>query len=141
MLKLIKNENHLESKQLKLAIVQSIASGECTMPEDVVAKFDVAYDQVINLFSDPHFINQIANYTKAKLQIHFHSKTVTKIQELAEDNDPKIALQAIKLEAQITNNLKSVGTDVNINLSLENLVRETEKQVNPVFDVSSRRVG
>lgn len=131
---LVKNQNNteLEQKQLKQEIVESIIKCECTTPEEISSKFGISYEQTIMLFSDPNFTNLISNYSKAKLNLHFHAKTVNKIGELAEHEDPKIALQAIKLEAQLTQNLKGVQgqQDININFNLEQLVKESEKQVN-----------
>lgn len=135
-------QTDLEQTKLKQEIVESIVKGECTLPEDITNKFGISYEQTIHLFSDPNFTNLISKYSQAKLNLHFHSKTVNKISELSESEDAKIALQAIKLEAQLTQNLKGVGntTDVNINFNLESLVKESEKSVN-FINVESKKVG
>ncbi len=141
-LKLVQSkQSDLEQNNLKMEIVKSISLGECTIPEDIVNKFDIPYEQVITLFSDPNFTNLIANYTKAKLSMNFHTKAVPRLMNIVDSNDNKESITAIKLLAQLTQNLKGVqSTDVNINLNLESLVKETEKQVN-FINVESRKVS
>ena len=138
-LKLLKNEKKQEqliaNEQLKSAVVKSIALGECSVPEDLVREFGLTYEQSISLLSDPNFLSTLSMYTKARLSLSFHSLAVGKLQEIIQDDDPKIAIQAIKLSAQLTNNLKGNNTDVNINLNLENLVKETEKNITPFVDI------
>lgn len=137
-LKLLKSADSKESnlllmknEQLKAEIVKSIALGECSIPEELVEKFGITYENSIALLSDPQFLSTIVSFTKAKLNLTFHTEGVKKLQEIVKDNDPKIAIQGIKLAAQLTNNLKSVGTDVNINLNLEDLVKSSEKNITP----------
>ena len=135
------NKEILESKQLELEIVKSISLGECTIPEDIVTKFNIPYEQVITLFSNPNFTNLIANYTKAKLSMNFHTKAVPRLMNIVDSEDNKESITAIKLLAQLTQNLKGVqSTDVNINLNLESLVKESEKSIN-FINVESRKVS
>jgi len=142
MLQLVRQEkNELEQSKLKQEIVESVSLGLCTTPEDISNKFSIPYEQVIQLFSDPNFTNLIANYTKAKLNINFHTKGINRLMTIVDSEDNKESITAIKLLAQLTQNLKGVqSTDVNINLNLESLVKETEKQVN-FISVESRKVG
>lgn len=135
--KLIKNENvsPLKNNSLQKQMVESIASGKCTVPEDLVNLFNITYEQSIELLNDPHFLALIGKHTKAKLNLSFHTVAIPKLDEIVRKGDYKEAMQAIKLEAQLTNNLKNVGTDVNINLNLESLVKESEKNVTPFIDL------
>lgn len=139
ILKLVKEEDKLQNI-LKQEIVQSIISGECTMPEDIVTKYNLPFDQVINLFSDPNFTSLITKYSQAKLKMSFYGKDLIRLDKIVESEDNKESLQAIKLKAQLTNAVKNTGSDVNINLNLENLVKQEEKRINPVFDVESRKI-
>lgn len=140
---LVKTDNNLviDQKELEKSIIESVSKGECTTPEDISNKFGITHNQVINLFSNPNFTDMIAKTVKAKLKLNFYTKGVNKIQQLVESDDPKIALQAIKLEAQLTQDLKGVNvTDVNINVSLEGLVKEAEKDVT-FWDTEYKRVN
>ncbi len=140
ILKLVKNEDKLEQVKLKQDIVQSIISGECTVPEDICNKFSIPYDNVINLFSDPNFVSLITKYSQAKLKMSFYGNDLNRLNKIIESEDDKIAIQGIKLKAQLTNAVKGNNTDVNINLNLENLVKQEEKRINPVFDAESKRI-
>ena len=131
LLKLVKEETKLEQQKLKEEIVQSIISGECTIPEDIVNKFGLQYDQVIHLFTDPNFTSLITKYSQAKMKMSFYGKDLIRLDQIVNSEDNKEAIQAIKLKAQLTNAVKSTGSDVNINLNLESLVKQEEKRVNP----------
>lgn len=130
----------LKNDELKKEMAISISQGLCTIPEDLVNLFNISYEQAITLLNDPGFLTLIANTTKAKLNLNFHTKSIPKLLDIVDSGDNKEAMQAIKLVAQLSNNLKSVGTDVNINLNLENLVRESEKNIIPSFDTSFQRM-
>lgn len=146
-LRLIKQEETLiplmKNEDLKKEICLAISSGICTVPEDLVNLFNITYEQSINLLSDPGFLSSIKKYTTAKFQLMFHTSVPKELENIIKNGDNKEKLQAIKMYAQLTDNLKNTGTDVNINLSLENLVKEAEKSVNnPIFnDVEYKKVG
>ena len=125
---------------LKAEIVKSISTGESTVPEDLVNNFNISYDQAISILSDPQFLSNLKNYSRAKMSMHFHSKGIAKLQEAVECEDIKTAIQAIKLQAQLSDNLKSAGTDVNINLNLEQMVKATEKVVSPLANVNAEPI-
>lgn len=126
----------LKDLGLQKQMVESIAQGICTIPEDLVKLFNITYEQSITLLNDPTFLTLVANHTKAKLNLNFHTQSIPRLLGIVEQGDNKEAMQAIKLVAQLSNNLKSAGTDVSINLNLENLVRESEKNITPNFDSS-----
>lgn len=145
-LRLIKQEESLplmKNEDLKKEICLAISSGICTVPEDLVNLFNITYEQSISLLSDPGFLSTIKKYTTAKFQLMFHTSVPKELEKIIKNGDNKEKLQAIKMYAQLTDNLKNTGTDVNINLSLENLVKEAEKTVNnPIFnDVEYKKVG
>lgn len=144
-LKLVKQEEIktpvLKDENLKRDMAISISQGICTIPEDLVNLFNITYEQSITLLNDPTFLTLIANTTKAKLNLNFHTKSIPKLLDIVDSDDNKEAMQAIKLIAQLSNNLKSVGTDVNINLNLEHFVKESEKNITPNFDVPFEKVG
>jgi hypothetical protein len=125
----------LKDDNLKKEMATSISQGLCTIPEDLVNLFNISYEQAITLLNDPGFLTLIANTTKAKLNLNFHTKAIPSLLTIVDTGDNKEKMQAIKLVAQLSNNLKSVGTDVNINLNLENLVRESEKNITPMIDM------
>ena len=135
-LKLIKPEDKkltiFEDEELKKQICISITSGKCTIPEDVVKLFNIPYDQVIHLLSDTQFLTVLNKFTQSKLQLLFHTQVPNKLQEIIQSDDNKDSLQAMKLAAQLSNNLKANTIDINNNLQInvENLVKEAEKQVN-----------
>lgn len=133
-LRLVQQEQTLtplmKNEDLKKEICLAISSGICTVPEDLVNLFNITYEQSITLLSDPSFLSQIKKQTQAKLQLTFHTTIPTKLNDIIKNGDNKESMQAMKLAAQLTDNLKNVGTDVNINLNLESLVKEAEKSVN-----------
>lgn len=144
-LKLIKPETKpltlLQDEELKKEICIAITTGQCTIPEDIVKLFNIKHDQVINLLSDTSFLYQINKYTQAKLQLTFHTQIPNRLEKIINSDDNKESLQAMKLAAQLSNNLKSTVIDItnNNNINLESLVRESEKQVH--IDVEHRKVS
>lgn len=157
-MRLVKNEEQsitILNEQFRKEVCSAIAQGQCTVPEDIVNLFNISYDQAITLLNDPTFLSQIKKQTQAKLQLTFHTTIPNKLNTIIRDGDNKESMQAMKLAAQLTDNLKNVGTDVNINLNLENLVKEAEssnerilgaernvKPVNnPILNTEYRKVG
>jgi|SRR5215475_4401552 len=131
----------LKDDKLKHQMVEAIALGKATIPEDLVNLFNITYEQSILLLNDPTFLSLIGNYTKAKLNLNFHTKSIPKLLDIVDNGDNKESMQAIKLVAQLSNNLKNTGTDVNINLNLESLVKESEKNINTLNISDYQKVG
>src|SRR4030095_13903 len=125
----------LKDDNLKKEMATSISQGLCTIPEDLVNLFNISYEQAITLLDDPGFLTLVANTTKAKLNLNFHTKSIPRLLDIVESGDNKESMQAIKLVSQLTNNIKSLGTDVNINLNLESLVKESEKNITPTINL------
>lgn len=143
LLHLVKKDNNsLEQMKLKKDIVESIISGECTIPEDIVTKFEMDYDRVIELFSDNNFIALLGKASQAKMKMSFYGKDLNRLDQIVSSEDDKIAIQGIKLKAQLTQAIKGNALpDINFVFNLENMVKETEKQINPTFDVEHRKVS
>jgi hypothetical protein len=145
MADLIKQENTsiLERQELHRNIVQSIVMGECTVPEDIVERFGITYEECINLFSNPNFTNLITKYSQAKLKMSFYGNDLIKLDKIIKEGDNKESLSGIKLKAQLTNSIKGTPIqDVNIinNFNLESLVKQSEKKDNyPVYDTEFER--
>jgi hypothetical protein len=135
LLRLVKQEeqNKLVEQQNKLnqEIVQSILSGECTVPEDLVTKFNVDYNQVIELFSNQNFINTLAKYSQAKMKISFYANDLPKLDEIIKKGDNKEAISGIKLKAQLTNLVKGERIQETNNFNFFNL-EQFVKQSEPV---------
>lgn len=120
----------MKNEDLKKEICISISTGICTVPEDIVNLFKIPYEQTVTLLSDPSFLSLIKKHTQAKLQLTYHTTIPNELSRIIKEGDNKEKLAAIKIYAQLTDNLNNTGTDVNINLSLEGLVKEAEKTIN-----------
>lgn len=145
-MRLVKNEESspiLLQQEFRKEVCNAISQGLCTVPEDIVNLFKITYDQAMTLLNDPTFLSQIKKQTQAKLQLKYHTTVPQKLEEIIDNGDNKEKLQAIKMYAQLTDNLKNTGTDVNINLNLENLVKEAEKPINRLndLDIEYKKVG
>lgn len=145
-MRLVKNEDSspiLLQQEFRKEVCNAISQGLCTVPEDIVNLFKITYDQAMTLLNDPTFLSQIKKQTQAKLQLKYHTTVPQKLEEIIDNGDNKEKLQAIKMYAQLTDNLKNTGTDVNINLNLENLVKEAEKPINRLndLDIEYKKVG
>jgi hypothetical protein len=142
-LRLVQTEENkivIQNEQLKKDICSSIASGQCTVPEDIVNLFNISYENAIQLLNDPGFLGMVKKQTMAKLNLTFHTTIPNKLNEIITKGDYKEAMQGMKLAAQLTDNLKNIGADINFNVTVENLVKESEKTVN-VMDTEFRKVS
>lgn len=139
-MRLVKNEEtsiQILDTEFRKEVCNAISQGLCTVPEDIVNLFKITYDQAMTLLNDPTFLSQIKKQTQARLQLKYHTTVPNRLEEIIDKGDNKEKLQAIKMYAQLTDNLKNTGTDVNINLNLENLVKEAEKPVNRIDNLDA----
>lgn len=143
---LVKQEdinNILERKELHRNIVQSILMGECTIPEDIVERFGITYEECINLFSNPNFVSMITKYSQAKMKMSFYGKDLVRLDKIVNSDDNKESLQAIKLKAQLTQAIKGSNVpDVNVGIqfNLENLIKQNDSKIpTPVYDAEYER--
>lgn len=136
-------ESILKRKELHRNIVQSILTGECTIPEDIVDKFGITYEECINLFSNPNFISTITKYSQAKMKMSFYGKDLIRLDKIVNSEDNKESLQAIKLKAQLTQAIKGSNVpDVNVGIqfNLENLIKQNDREKTiPVMDAEYER--
>lgn len=103
-------------------VVEAILNGEVHTPEELSDKFNLPLASAIKILNDQQFLLTIGNYSKAKANLNFHTKGINKLIQISESEDNKEAMQAIKFLATFTNNVKASGTDVNVNLNLNNLL-------------------
>lgn len=121
------NQIDFISNNLKKDILAAVASGKCTSVEDVVKLFEeVTIDQAVALFNDSNFLAQIANYSKANARLHFHTKGLRRVKRIAVKGDDKSAMTAIKLLGEYTGEIAKKTGDVNVQVSLENHIRQEE---------------
>jgi hypothetical protein len=134
---LVRNEvakQELENKNKRKAeVIQLVAEGHVSTVEELATALSLPLEGAISLLDDPVIVQAIAQYGRTKSNLFFHTKGVNRLEQIAQSEDDKSALSAIKLIAQISNNLKAgSGTDVNVNISLESLVQaKEEKNVTP----------
>jgi hypothetical protein len=120
-------------------VVEAIINGEVHTAEELATKFNLPILKSVQILNDPQFLQVIGNYSKAKANLNFHTKGIQKLINIAESNDNKEAMSAIKILAQYTNNVKSTGNDVNVNLNLNTLLDHADKNEKdfPVINIES----
>ena len=135
------NQQLIEQNNLKSEIVQSILTGECTLPEEIANKFGIDFDRVISMISDPGFTNLLVQASQVKLKLSFYGKDLKRLDDIIKSEDDKIAIQGIKLKSQMVGAVKNISINETNNFvfNLENAVKEMEKQVNPVLNVDYER--
>ena len=135
----LKEENTTLSTTSQLEMIEQIAKGNITSVEELASHFSLPITTAISIMSDPRTINAVQKITQAKTNLFFHTKGVNRLIEMVEDtDDDKLSLSALKLIAQISNNLKQSSSDVNVNINLESLLHEDEnrkKVEGPIIDI------
>lgn len=131
-----------QDKTRQMEIIEAIASGSCVTESELMSQFGLSFYQCTLLLSDPGFISILSNFSKARANLAFHTRGVGQMIDNLSHPDPKVNLQAVKLLGQYTGTLKSKESDVNINVSLEHLVKESEKKVNSIdIDFTPKPMG
>lgn len=110
------------------AIAEQMASGYCTTIEDLQNEFALSLRDAVKLLNDATFLSTVAEYTKAKSNMFFHTVAVPKLMSIAQSQDNKSSIAAIKLVGEYSNNLKKADKSVTVHLSLEERVRAAELQ-------------
>lgn len=118
-----------ENQTIELAIIQSILSGEVITAEDLSHRFNLSIPESVKILNDPVFLSALGNFTKAKANISFHTRGMSRLIGMLNSDDDKVALSAIKTLAQYTGNIESKGNEVNVNLNLESTLTNMEKLV------------
>lgn len=119
----------VEEKTIELQIIESIINGEIIDADDLSHKFNLSIPQSVKILNDPVFLSALGNFTKAKANIAFHTKGISKLIGMLNDEDNDLVLRAIKTLAQYTGNIESKGNEVNVNLNLESALTNMEKLV------------
>lgn len=135
------NQQLVEQNNFKSEIVQSILTGECSLPEEIANKFNLKYDNVISIISDPAFTNLLVQASQVKLKLSFYGKDLKRLDDIIKSEDDKVAIQGIKLKSQMVGAVKNISINETNNFvfNLENAVKEMEKQVNPVLNADYER--
>lgn len=133
------------SNDLKLLIAESMSAGQCTTISDLMEMFDLTQYQATELLNDVSFLTSVSKMSKAKAKMFFHSKGIGKLIDIASSEDNKAALAAMKMVMEYTGEVQKKGGDVNVNVSLENHIREQEeKEKNitpqPVIEVGMKSI-
>ena len=121
-------------------IIESILTGKVSTAEELAKLHNLPLVNAVKILNDPVFLQTLSGFSKAKSNLHFHTKGVSKLIEIAESEDNKEAMSAIKMLATYTGNVKGNTSDVSVNINLENLIQredEKEKKVNsPIIDLT-----
>ena len=127
------------SNDLKEEILQAMVSGTCSTVNELMEQFDLTRYQALQLMGDTQFMICVANTSKAEAKIFLHSKGFRKLRKIAEDGNDKSAMSAIKMLAEYTGDM-SKKSNVDVNISLEQMVRQDEQRVASSIDVDFRKV-
>lgn len=111
------------------AIAESMADGLCQTIDEVRTMFGLSLKAAVKLFNDNEFLVTVSEYTKAKAHIFFHTVAMPKLMTIAKEGDDKSSMTAIKMVGQYSNNLNTKSKDVNVNISLEDRVLQSEKNI------------
>lgn len=128
----------LTAPEFKHDLLKRISDGEIQCADDVVSHYGVTMDQAIMLLSDPSMIEMTRRLSIANTNLVFHTKVVKKVVNLLDSEDEKTVLSAAKMIGTISNNLKgNTGSDVNVNINLEQLVKNNkniaDEQLDEIF--------
>lgn len=131
----IEKINPHQNKLMKQeTVLDLIITGQVTTISDLAEKCNMTIANATRVMNDPQIISALTQYSKANNTIHFHLRDIPRLQQIAEGDDDKAAMQAIKMIAQLTDNMKGNSLpDVNVNLNLGSLLDkvEDEKNVTP----------
>lgn len=126
------------SNDLKEEILEAMSSGGCSTVNELM-EFGLTRYQAIQLLNDTQFMVCVAQQSKAEAKAFLHSKGFRKLKKIASGEDDKAAMSAIKMLAEFTGDM-SKKSNVDVNISLEQMVRQEEaKSVNPI-DVEYRKI-
>ena len=124
----------LEQKQTSYLVpeselIESILTGKVSTAEELAKLHNLPLVSAVKILNDPTFLQTLSGFSKAKANLNFHTKGVAKLIQIAESEDNKEAMSAIKMLATYTGNVKGNTSDVSVNINLEHLIsREDEKE-------------
>lgn len=114
----------------------SIVNGECTTIDDICSNFGLEFESALLLTTDPNFGTMLSRFTKAKAQVAFSSEGTNRLIGMMANDDPKVRLSAIKMLGELAGTLKNKAGDVNVNVNLEQMVKQNEtKNITPLENV------
>lgn len=114
----------------------SIVNGECTTIDEICENFDLTWESALALTTDPNFGTMLTKFTRAKAAVAFSSEGTNRLIGMMANEDPKVRLSAIKMLGELAGTLKNKSGDVNVNVNLEQMVKQNEtKNVTPVENV------
>jgi ABC-type amino acid transport substrate-binding protein len=127
--KAISNTNKLSLNLVERIddIVDAIASQQVSTSEDIVAMFGGNIQQATKLLLSKEVRALVIERSNANLFIAQHTKALPKLIKLLDSENEKIQLSAITTLAKLNGDLDS--PTVNVNLNLENLLSQTEKEI------------
>lgn len=117
---------------VKSMVMQTILRGEFTTVEELVEELSLPIEQVIDVVTQPEFVEALSKYSSSQATLNYHLRAVPKVISLVDSDDDKVALSAVKLLGELTGTRKK-DNGVTVNVSLEQKVNEAEK-VNAAVD-------
>lgn len=120
------------SPQTKSQILSSINCGFVNTAEDIANIFpDVTEEQAIELLNEDEFYLRIANQTRARMRILYHTKGVQVLEDLLDSQDSKDKIAGYDRLAKATGGIQEEKGGVNnFNFfNLEDLLEAKEKRV------------
>jgi len=129
-------QNLVKNNQFKILLASSIVQGECTTVDEICNQFGLTFETALALTTDANFGTMLTKFTKAKASIAFSSEGTNRLIGMMGNDDPKIRLSAIKMLGELAGTLKNKQGDVNVNVNLEQMVKQNEtKNITPVENV------
>lgn len=114
----------LADPNMKVLVAEDFAEGKITSVEDAMQLYGITRYQALSLMSDPIIIDAMKKITTARLQIAYNTTVVDTVLTMLKGDDDKAKLGAMNMIAKMTGNVKGGGTDLNVHLSLEGMVKQ-----------------
>lgn len=140
MRKCMANKLDYISNDLKEEIIQAMVEGNCSTINELMEQFSLTRYQALQVMDDPQLMTCVAKTSKAENKLFLHSKGFRRLREIAEGKNEKAAMTAIKMLAEHTGDM-SKKSNVDVNISLENMVRQDEAKQSNAIDVEFRKVS
>ena len=114
----------------KQAILNAINSGIVNTAEDIASLFPITEQQAVDLLNEDEFYLQIANQTRARMRILYHTKGVQVLEELLGSSDSKDKIAGYDRLAKATGGMQEEKGGVNnFNFfNIEDLLEAKEKK-------------
>lgn len=116
------------SNDLIVKIATSVSTGESTTVEDVMENFGLDLYHASELFEDEQFLKICTRMSKMRAKLYVHSTGIAKLTRIADSDNDKSAIAAIKLIMDYTGDISKKSTTVNVDVSLENTIKQEEEK-------------